>query len=186
MVAHAGTARLPRHKGDLELINHSAGSITSQTYMKRWNRMNEVLADGAERSSAVAAWLGGRPYPLERLNRAWDLVLGSQMHDIIPGTSIPKAYEYSWNDEILAANQFGGVLTSAAQSVASVLDTRAEATWPSVSENPGSAQAPWMSSSAPPQIRAPRRRSALAITVTGLRLIAAAASIGDSSQPVQG
>jgi len=120
------TARLPRYKGDLELINHSAGSLTSQNYMKRWNRMNEVLADGAERASAVAAWLGGRTYPLDRLNRAWDLVLGSQMHDIIPGTSIPKAYEYSWNDEILAANQFGAVLTSAVQSVASTLDTKAE------------------------------------------------------------
>jgi alpha-mannosidase len=122
------TARLPRYKGDLELINHSAGSITSQNYMKRWNRMNEVLADGAERASVAAAWLGGRPYPLERLNRAWELVLSSQFHDIIPGTSIPKAYEYSWNDEILAANQFGGVLTSAVESVASVLDTRAEGT----------------------------------------------------------
>jgi alpha-mannosidase len=120
------TARLPRYKGDLELINHSAGSLTSQNYMKRWNRMNEVLADGAERASAVAAWLGGRAYPSARLNRAWDLVLGSQMHDIIPGTSIPKAYEYSWNDEILAANQFGGVLTSAVQAVASVLDTRGQ------------------------------------------------------------
>lgn len=118
-------SRLPRYAGDLELINHSAGSITSQTYMKRWNRMNEVLADDAERASVAAAWLGRRPYPLSRLNRAWDLVMGNQMHDIIPGTSIPKAYEYSWNDEILAANQFAGVLSNAAEAVASVLDTRA-------------------------------------------------------------
>ncbi len=119
-------SKLPRYKGDLELINHSAGSITSQTYMKRWNRMNEVLADDAERASVAAAWLGGGPYPLERLNNAWALVLANQMHDIIPGTSIPKAYEYSWNDEILASNQFAGVLTSAAGAVASVMDTRTE------------------------------------------------------------
>jgi len=122
------TSKLPRYKGDLELINHSAGSITSQTYMKRWNRMNEVLADDAERASLAAAWLGGRSYPLARLNRAWDLVMGNQMHDMIPGTSIPKAYEYSWNDEILAANQFAGILTSAVQGVASVLDTRVQGT----------------------------------------------------------
>jgi alpha-mannosidase len=117
-------SRFPSYKGDLELINHSAGSITSQTYMKRWNRMNEVLADDAERASVAAAWLGGRPYPLERLNNAWALVMANQMHDIIPGTSIPKAYEYSWNDEVLAANQFAGVLTSAAAAVTSVMDTR--------------------------------------------------------------
>ena len=118
-------ARLPRYKGDLLLTEHSAGSISSQTYMKRWNRQNEILADAAERASVAAAWLGGKTYPLERLNRAWTLVMGAQFHDILPGTSTPKAYEYSWNDELLALNQFAVVLTSAANAVASVLDTRA-------------------------------------------------------------
>jgi alpha-mannosidase len=37
------TDRMPRYKGDLELINHSAGSITSQAYQKRWMRKNELL-----------------------------------------------------------------------------------------------------------------------------------------------
>jgi len=119
------TARLPRYKGELELINHSAGSITSQAYLKRWNRMNEVLADDAERASVLAEWLGGPTYPLQRLNDAWTLVMTGQFHDIIPGTSIPKAYEYSWNDEVLALNQFAGVLTHAVGSVASAMDTRA-------------------------------------------------------------
>ena len=117
------TSRLPRYKGELELINHSAGSITSQAYIKRWNRQNEVLADGAERASVLAEWLGGPRYPLERLNDAWTLVMTGQFHDIIPGTSIPKAYEYSWNDEVLALNQFAGVLTHATGAVASALDT---------------------------------------------------------------
>ncbi len=119
------TARLPRYKGELELINHSAGSITSQAYLKRWNRENEVLADDAERASVVAEWLGGAPYPLQRLNNAWTLVMTGQFHDIIPGTSIPKAYEYSWNDEVLALNQFAQVLTHGVGVVASELDTRA-------------------------------------------------------------
>ena len=30
-------SRMPNYKGDLELINHSAGSLTSQAYHKRWN-----------------------------------------------------------------------------------------------------------------------------------------------------
>jgi alpha-mannosidase len=118
------TDRLPRYKGDLELTNHSAGSITSEAYMKRWNRWNEVLADDAERASLAAWWLGGRAYPRPRLDAAWTLVMGGQFHDILPGTSIPKAYEYSWNDEVLAMNQFAGVLGDAAGAVASVLDTR--------------------------------------------------------------
>lgn len=129
------TAKLPRYQGDLLLIEHSAGSLTSQAYMKRWNRQNEVLAEAAEHASVAAAWLGGRPYPLARLIAAWTLVMGGQFHDILPGTSIPKAYEYSWNDEVLAMNQFAGVVTSAAAAVASGMDTRAEGT-PIVVYNP--------------------------------------------------
>ncbi|MFC1543694.1 alpha-mannosidase [Gemmatimonadota bacterium] len=119
-------AGLPRYRGDLLLIEHSAGSITSQTYMKRWNRHGEVLADAAERASVAAAWLGGRSYPLKRLNDAWTLVMGGQFHDILPGTSIPKAYEYSWNDAVLAMNQFAGVVESATEAIASGMDTRTE------------------------------------------------------------
>jgi alpha-mannosidase len=118
------TSRMPRYKGDLELINHSAGSITSQTYQKRWNRVNEVLADAAEKASVAVAWLGARPYPQERLNRAWRLVLGGQFHDILAGTSTPRAYEFSWNDEVIAMNQFAGVITSSTEAIASALNTQ--------------------------------------------------------------
>lgn len=115
--------RLPRYKGDLLLTEHSAGTLTSQAYMKRWNRKNELLADAAERAS-VASWLlTGAPYPGRKLELAWTRVLANQMHDIIPGTSIPKAYEYSWNDEVLALNGFAECLTYAAGGVARALNT---------------------------------------------------------------
>ena len=117
------TSRMPRYKGDLELINHSAGSISSQAYHKRWNRENEVLGAAAEQASVAADWLGGRSYPQERLNHAWRLVLGGQFHDIMAGTATPKSYEYSWNDDVIALNQFASVLTSATNSIASALDT---------------------------------------------------------------
>ena len=35
--------RLPSYTGDLLLTEHSSGSLTSQAYMKRWNRKNERL-----------------------------------------------------------------------------------------------------------------------------------------------
>ncbi len=128
-------ARLPRYKGDLELTEHSAGSVTSQAYMKRWNRENELLADAAERASVTAWSLGLAPYPREKLTRAWELVLGAQFHDILPGTCIPKAYEYSWNDEVIAMNCFAEVLQNAVGSVATELDTRASGI-PLVVDNP--------------------------------------------------
>ncbi len=122
------TSKFPKYKGDLELINHSAGSISSETYMKRWNRKNEILADAAEKASVAAELLGARPYPLQRLTDAWTLVMGGQFHDILPGTATPTAYEFAWNDQILAMNQFAGVLTSATEAVASGLNTQTEGT----------------------------------------------------------
>jgi alpha-mannosidase len=116
---------LPRYEGDLLLTDHSAGSLTSQSYQKRWNRKNELLADAAEKASVGAAWLGSRVYPQERLNNAWTLVMGGQFHDILPGTATPKAFEFSWNDDVIAMNQFAGVLTSATEGIASALNTQA-------------------------------------------------------------
>ena len=37
--------KLPHYKGELLLTEHSAGSISSQSFMKRMNRKNELLAE---------------------------------------------------------------------------------------------------------------------------------------------
>ncbi len=118
------TGRMPRYKGDMELINHTPGSLTSQAYHKRWNRKNEILADEAERASVAAAWLGGRPYPRQRLNDAWTLVMAGQFHDTAAGTATPRTYQFAWNDDIIALNQFADVLLSATEAVASAPLTR--------------------------------------------------------------
>ena len=117
-------AGLPRYAGDLLLTDHSAGSISSQTYQKRWNRKNELLADAAEKASIGAMWLRTRSYPQERLNRAWTLVMGGQFHDILPGTATPEAFRFSWNDDIIAMNQFAEVVTDATEGIATGLDTQ--------------------------------------------------------------
>ena len=120
------TDRLPRYKGDLELINHSAGSLTSQAYQKRWMRKNELLADAAEKASVAADWLGARSLSARRLNDAWTLVMGGQFHDLLPGTATPKAFQFAWNDDVIAMNQFAGVLTSGDRRLASGLNTAGE------------------------------------------------------------
>jgi alpha-mannosidase len=117
-------SRMPQYQGDLELINHSAGSLTSQAYHKRWTIKNELLADAAEKSSIAAEWLGARTYPQQRLNDAWTLELSGHFHDIGAGTATPRAYQYAWNDDIIATNQFAGVLTDATEAIASGLNTQ--------------------------------------------------------------
>jgi alpha-mannosidase len=129
-------AKLPTYNGELLLTEHSAGSPTSQAYMKRWNRKSELLADAAERASVAGMWLGGLNYPQHQFYRAWDLVLGSQMHDMLPGTSVPKAYEYCWNDYVIALNTFAAAETHAVSIVASQLDTQVEQGTPIVVYNP--------------------------------------------------
>ena len=116
--------KLSVYSGDLLLVEHSAGSLSSHAFMKRINRKNELLAGSAEVLASAADWMGGANYPYEKLNNAWNLVLGSQFHDILPGTAIPKAYEYAWNDEFIAANGFAEVLKNSAGSLSSELNTQ--------------------------------------------------------------
>lgn len=117
-------ARLPRYRGEMQLREHSAGVLTSQGYVKRWNRRDEVMADAAERASLAGEWLGGMDYPRRELADAWALVLAAQFHDILAGTCRPEAYGYSWNDQLLALNRFRSLLAGAAGAVAAALDTR--------------------------------------------------------------
>jgi alpha-mannosidase len=122
-ITPAEAAALPRYTGELELTNHSAGSLTSQAYQKGWIRKEELLADAAEKSSIAAQWLGARPYPLERLNNAWTLAMAAHFHDLAAGTATPRAYEFAWNDDVIAMNQFADVLKSATDGVSAALDT---------------------------------------------------------------
>ena len=122
-ITPAMSSRLPQYQGDLELINHSAGSLTSQAYHKRWIIKNELLADAAEKASIAAMWMGGRTYPQQRLNDAWTLELGGHFHDTGAGTATPRSYQYAWNDDAIVANQFSGILTNATEAIASGLDT---------------------------------------------------------------
>ena len=117
-------ALLPEYTGELTMKTHGVGCYTSQAAMKRFNRENELLADAAERASVTARVLAGLPYPGERLREAWIRFLWHQFHDDLTGTSIPQAYQFSWNDELVTANQFAGVLTSSTAAVANLLDTR--------------------------------------------------------------
>ncbi len=117
-------SKLPQYTGDLLLTEHSAGSITSQAYVKRWNRKNELLADSAERAGITADWLGAQAYPYTPIRDAWDLLMLTQFHDILPGTSVPKAYEYSWNDDVVALNRSAGALSDSAGAVIRGMDTR--------------------------------------------------------------
>ncbi len=116
-------AKFPTWNNELQLIEHSTGVLTSQAYTKKLNRDAELLADASERAAVSALLLTGSKYPQKTLNNAWGLMLRNQFHDNLPGTSIPKAYEYSWNDGIIALNKFAGVYKDAIGALAQTLNT---------------------------------------------------------------
>lgn len=118
--------KLPRYNGELLMTRHGTGCYTSQAAMKRWNRKNELLAAAAEPAAVAAAWLKAAPYPREKLTEAWIRFLWHQFHDDLTGTSIPQAYTYSWNDEIISLNQFAAVLTDSVGAVAKGLNTQVD------------------------------------------------------------
>lgn len=115
---------LPVWDGELLMDVHGTGCYTSQAVMKLLNRRNEQMADKAERASIVAEVLGTAEYPSEIIEKAWKRFIWHQFHDDLTGTSIPRAYEFSWNDELLSLSQFSDVLTSSVAAASSKLDTR--------------------------------------------------------------
>lgn len=118
--------KLPYYKGELLMTTHGSGCYTSQNAMKRWNRRNEQLVDAVERASVAASWLNGITYPAEAIRENWIRFIWHQFHDDLTGTSIPEAYEFSWNDELICLNRSASMLTDAVGAVSRSLDTRAE------------------------------------------------------------
>jgi len=116
-------ALLPVYNDELILKTHGTGCYTSQSAMKTLNRANEILGEAAEKASVAARWLGGLAYPTDRLRESWIRFLWHQFHDDLTGTSLPQAYQFSYNDELASLNQFSGVLTSAASTVSALMDT---------------------------------------------------------------
>lgn len=109
--------KLPVWNNELVSTDHGVGGYTSRALGKRWNKQNEQLADAAERFSAAAAYLGAQDYPKATLDTAWKRVIAHQFHDDLPGTSLERVYQRSWNDYALSLNQFSQVYETAAEQV---------------------------------------------------------------------
>lgn len=115
---------LPTYTGELLMDVHGTGCYTSQAALKLYNRRNELLADAAERAAVIADWFGAVTYPKTTLTEAWKRVIWHQFHDDLPGTSIPRAYEFSWNDELISMKQFANVLQTSVGGASRALNTQ--------------------------------------------------------------
>ncbi len=128
--------KMPVYDGEFLLTAHGAGSYTSRTVTKRWNRRCELLADAAERFSSAAFVTKNAKYPSYGFDCAWKKVIAHQFHDDITGTSFEKCYKRSHNDYIQAMNIFSQEYTAACKALAENLDTSFVKGIPVIVSNP--------------------------------------------------
>lgn len=114
---------LPVYDGEFLLTAHGAGSYTSRTVTKRWNRRCELLADAAERMASSAFINGLAAYPQYALDTAWKQVIAHHFHDDITGTSFEKCYVRNHNDYVQALNTFSTEFTTACKAIVDNMDT---------------------------------------------------------------
>jgi alpha-mannosidase len=84
---------LPVQEAELNFI--FTGCYTSQSRIKRANRLAENALYEAEAFSALAAVGQGSRYPRERFAQAWQNTLFNQFHDILPGSGTVDTREYA-------------------------------------------------------------------------------------------
>lgn len=126
---------LPVFDGELLMDIHGTGCYTSQAAMKRFNRRNEQLAVASEKAAVLANYLTGSAYPSDEIDESWKRFIWHQFHDDLTGTSIPKAYTFSWNDELISQSCFADVITSSVGKAAKEMNTNTKGT-PIVVYNP--------------------------------------------------
>lgn len=86
----------PSWTGELYLEFHR-GTYSSIAKVKRQNRYAENLLGAVESISALDKYMGGE-VDREGLSESWRRVLHNQFHDILPGSSIKKVYDFTDKD----------------------------------------------------------------------------------------
>jgi len=116
---------LPRWAGELYLEYHR-GTYTSQGWIKRANRKNELLYHEAELWSALASLAdpaaAGRQ---QELKQGWESLLFNQFHDILPGSSIHEVYQDARADHQAIAACGEAVSAAARATIAHAVENNA-------------------------------------------------------------
>ncbi len=115
---------LPRLEGERNFI--FTGCYTSQSDTKAANRYGEKLLFTAEALAALAGKLDKDfSYPQANLQDAWEKVLFSQFHDILPGSGKRQTRHYALGQHQEVKAAAGVALKSALAAINGAIDTGA-------------------------------------------------------------
>lgn len=118
-------SNVPIIDGEMYFEYHR-GTYTSWSRVKEYNRKNEILAEEAEKLDTIGKWLGVIPGSPELIKTAWDKILINQMHDILPGSSVPYQYDVTFNQQELVKNILDNVGNYGLQAIAYKANTNTE------------------------------------------------------------
>jgi len=101
------------------------GCYTSESNIKRANRLSENALVEAEITALLGKGLLGMPYPTDALWLGWKHAMFNQFHDILPGSGVKATYEHAQGlfQEIIA--QTSMIKTRALRAIAGKIDTAA-------------------------------------------------------------
>ena len=113
---------LPVVDDELYVKTHR-GTFTTDSQVKRDNRLSEVVLMNAEKFSLIASQFG-QPYPQGHLQDLWEKVLFGQVHDNIDGSSVAEVYNDAATDyaDIKAAGR--SIVNSALTTIGKQVNTQ--------------------------------------------------------------
>ncbi len=106
-----------------ELNFEFTGCYTSQSELKRANRLGENQCVEAEAAAVLAACALGRDYPAAQLRRAWIDTLFGHFHDILPGSGVAATRHHQMARFQESAAATGMVKTRSLRALVAAVDT---------------------------------------------------------------
>lgn len=106
-----------------ELNTEFAGCYTTQSLIKRSNRVAEARLADADFAAVIDTLATGAAYPAETLAEDWRRTLLSHFHDILPGSGVRDTRTYAHGQFQETAASTAVVTTRALRHVAAEVDT---------------------------------------------------------------
>jgi alpha-mannosidase len=108
---------------DRELNFEFTGCYSSQSLIKKTNRLGENYSEQAETTATLAWRVLGKNYPADKLRQAWIDTIFGHFHDILPGSGVAATREYHSGMFQKTAATTGMITTQSLRALATAVDT---------------------------------------------------------------
>ncbi len=117
-------AGLPVWDGELYLEYHR-GTYTTQAWLKRSNRRNEMRLHNVEWLASLASVAAPGAFDLDhgKMDALWEDLMLDQFHDILPGSSVNETYAEARLTQARIADGADALAGRAAEALAKQIDT---------------------------------------------------------------